>query len=118
GRRSLRRGTTATRYPMMTILRVLPTLITAIATAYLAWLTARYTALVAEYTEHSRSMVEEMKQARIAQVRPVLIPTVKPTVHQRAHLYLYARIVNVGLGPALECKLELATEPAWQIWQW
>lgn len=61
------------------------------------------------YAIQTRVMVSEMREARRAQVRPKLVPTL---IHpERSHHDLRLGVTNVGLGAALEVDLRLMFEP-------
>ncbi len=70
------------------------------------------------YADYTRKMVEEMRNARAAQVMPKLVIVLKALPQEADGAVLgHPRIVNVGTGPAMDVTVEPRTEPAWQMWR-
>lgn len=78
---------------LQTAASILLTLALVLITAYYAW--------------QNRRMVDEMREARIAQI----LPRLRPTVHSLGAGLGRLRVVNVGPGPAIDVDLEIRMEP-------
>jgi hypothetical protein len=72
-----------------------------------AVLAAVLVVVTAWYAWQTQRMVEEMRAARAAQVRPRVVPT----LHREASGSLVPRLVNVGSGPAVGVVLAVSLEP-------